>query len=189
MSKDKSTRPCKHCKRYSKTYITINLSAFCDTECAISHARNPKVQAKAYDVRTRQLKAKHKKTDLSIAKEAAKKACHSFIRYRDRNDTCISCDTRKARWNAGHFIPDGRNSFLRYHPLNIHKQCAQCNLFKGGNLTAYEDNLRLKIGDKQVDWLKAQGTKRRWTVDELNLVAYWYKTKLKTLKEETKYHE
>lgn len=181
-------RRCKNCKKYAMDYIVINLSAFCNTECAIAYSREPKAQEEAYKERTRKLKQTFEQTDLRTWRNRARKACHDFIKYRDRADGCISCGKTNATWHAGHFIPDGRNSQLRYHPQNIHKQCAQCNLYNGGNLTAYEEALRVKIGNKAVDWLKAQGTARRWTVDELKLITHWYKTKLKTLKTEVNTH-
>ena len=82
-----------------------------------------------------------------------------IARLRDRNDGCISCHMGPnygGRWNGSHFRPAGNNAAVQFHLWNIHKACAQCNLFKGGNISAYRPRLVEKIGADRVEWLEGQ---------------------------------
>lgn len=84
---------------------------------------------------------KRKKTKTQLAEKKCWKACSHFIRTRDSRKNkhhhesyegfCCSC--RKlcsGRFaHAGHYKPKGAsNAFLKYHPHNIHLQCASCNV-------------------------------------------------------------
>ena len=121
--------------------------------------------------------------DIKTRKKAAKVACHKYIRTRDKNNGCICCDRPLGKnFDAGHFLESGNNSFLRYHEDNIHAQSVHCNQYKGGDSGDYEANLRLKIGDERVDWLKANkgGVVKRTAVDYKAIEVY-FKEKLKQL--------
>lgn len=91
------------------------------------------------------------------------KECREIVqkiaRLRDRHDGCISCHMGAnygGVWNGSHFRPAGNNSAVQFHLWNIHKACAQCNLFKGGNIAAYRPRLVEKIGADRVEWLESQ---------------------------------
>ncbi len=121
--------------------------------------------------------------DLKTRKNAAKSACHLYIRTRDKNDSCICCGRPLGKnYDAGHWLESGNNSFLRYHEDNIHAQSVYCNQYKGGDSDDYEGRLRLKIGDDKVDWLKANksGTVKR-TADDYKVIELYFKAKLKHL--------
>lgn len=114
----------------------------------------------------------------------ATEACNKYIRSRDRDYPCISCGRHHGgQYHAGHFRPSGVNSALRFHALNIHKQCAPCNNHKSGNLTGYRAGLVEKIGIEAVEWLEANHETKRWTVDELKEIYTFYKQALKALEE------
>jgi hypothetical protein len=93
-----------------------------------------------------------------------------IARLRDRHDGCISCHMGPnygGKWHGSHFRPAGNNAAVQFHLWNIHKACAQCNLFKGGNVAGYEPRLVKKIGQDRVDWLKSQSHAVSYTVDYL----------------------
>lgn len=79
---------------------------------------------------------KKKKKKISYYEKKLWKAVSDFIRLRDSSGsviggTCISCgefcEGKKA--HAGHYYPNKACKFLtRYHPLNIHLQCMNCNM-------------------------------------------------------------
>jgi hypothetical protein len=82
-----------------------------------------------------------------------------IARIRDRHDGCISCHMGAnygGAWHGSHFRPAGNNSAVQFSLWNIHKACAQCNLFKGGNLGPYRVKLVEKIGVERVEWLERQ---------------------------------
>ena len=114
----------------------------------------------------------------------AEKAVNAFVRERDRDQPCISCGTNDAaEWHAGHWKSVGANSALRFDPANIHRQCDQCNVFKGGNANEYEIRLPARIGQAEVDRLKHAPRVRKWTREECQAIEQEFKSKLKELRE------
>jgi len=167
--------------------IKVPLGYFCDYDHAILLANN-RVR---YDVERRN-KRKHAEAkrafyskDVKTRKQGAKKACHKFIRERDKKLGCCCCGRPLGKnYDAGHFIESGNAPFLRYHEDNIHAQSVHCNQYKGGDSGDYESRLRLKIGDKRVDWLKDnKHTKQeKRTAEDYRKIEDYYKEKLKMLK-------
>ena len=116
-------------------------------------------------------------------KAAAKKACHDYIKARDLGSSCICCHRPLGNnYDSGHFLESGNNPKIRYHEDNIHSQSVYCNRYKGGDSGDYELNLRAKIGNARVDWLKTQkgGTVKR-TPSDYKEIELHYKNKIKLL--------
>lgn len=96
-----------------------------------------------------------------------------FIRARDADSNgyvkCISCNTTK-QWrdgiDAGHFIPRGSDSALKYNEMNVNGQCRSCNHFKSGNIVEYRVGMIEKYGEEEVKKLEQ---------------SHYYKTKNKKL--------
>jgi len=100
-------------------------------------------------------------TNKEAAKVRAITSCHTYVRYRDRNDTCISCGGPLGdECHAGHFLEAGNNTELKFHKDNIHAQCVHCNITLNGNREGYEPRLRRKIGNVRVDWLIMIGSQK-----------------------------
>lgn len=92
----------------------------------------------------------------------------AIARIRDRDDQCISCHMSAnygGAWHGSHFRSHAAASAVQFHLWNIHKACAQCNLFKSGNIAAYRPRLVEKIGQEKVDWLMSQNQIVRHDVD------------------------
>lgn len=113
-------------------------------------------------------------------------ACHAYIRERDKDKDCPCCgEPLGDDFHAGHFIPDGSSSFLRYHEDNIHGQRMHCNMFRGGDSGEYENNLRERIGDEKVDYLKANKDRIiRRKAEDYKKIEVYFKEKLKELQGE-----
>lgn len=112
----------------------------------------------------------------------AEKAVNAFVRERDREQPCISCGTHDAaEWHAGHWKSVGANSALRFDPSNIHRQCNQCNVFKGGNAGEYEARLPARIGMAEYYRLKHAPRYRKWTREECQAIEREFKQRLKDL--------
>ena len=126
---------------------------------------------------------KFNNTDTNVLKKVAQKVCNTYIRLRDKEEPCISCGYSGTgrQWHAGHYKPSGGFSALRFDELNIHKQCNQCNVFLSGNLVSYRENLIKKIGIDEVERLESCSATKRYSVEELQEIAQYYKAKIKEL--------
>lgn len=93
---------------------------------------------------------KYKGKSISYLQKKATLYFNRFIRLRDQDKKCISCDSNTFS-DAGHFYSSGHYPPLRYNENNVHGQCKRCNYFLHGNL----DNYRLLITERiSIDELK-----------------------------------
>jgi hypothetical protein len=138
---------------------------------------------KMYKAETRVMKKALLDTDRAHWIKKAQHACNAYIRERDKNEPCISCQRHhNGQYHAGHFIPAGRGSSLRFDDRNIFKQCAPCNNHQSGNIREYRRNLIGRLGADVVEWLESNHDIKKWTVEELKEIEREYKAKLKELK-------
>jgi hypothetical protein len=173
--------------------IKVFAGNFCEQNCIVSYGMNStaRVIKKASKLK-KKVHAKQNKlfydNDLYTRKNAAKKACHSYIKLRDRGKPCICCNRSTAGkpekgLHAGHMYESGNNPLIRYHEDNIHLQLGYCNTYQGGDSDDYRGNLIKKIGLARVeklDGLKG-GTMKRTCEDYKEIEAY-YKQKIKDFK-------
>ena len=100
---------------------------------------------------------------------------NSWIRRRDESDPCISCGKFHEDYDAGHCVPQGSSSFLRFHEDNCHKEGKGCNSFDKFHLVGYRKNLINKIGIKRVEWLEENRfTVKKWSRSELEEIIKKY---------------
>lgn len=111
----------------------------------------------------------------------ARDAFHKWVRQRDAALPCVSCHVTEAKWDAGHFRSVGAQPALRFEPLNVHKQCAQCNQKKAGNSIEYRIRLVQRIGADKVAWLEQEHQPRKYTIPELQAIEAKYKALCKGL--------
>ena len=100
----------------------------------------------------------------------AQMAVNRYIRLRDRDKGCISCDrpaTWDGQWHASHFRSVGAASAVRFNLWNIHKACSVCNHHLSGNIAGYMPRLVEKIGPQKVEWLQQQNHVVRYEVEYL----------------------
>lgn len=162
-----------------------NLSAFCNREHAIQYAiQNQSKGRKKIEQVERKAINKAKKNNLKTRKDAAKKACHDFIRARDSGKGCSCCGEPLGKdFQAGHFLESGNNPKIRYDEDNIHGQRLHCNYFKGGDSGEYKERLIKKIGSVRVNrLLNLKGGTVKRTPDDYRAIEKYYKGKLKELK-------
>lgn len=116
-------------------------------------------------------------------KKEAQKVFNKYIRLRDKDLPCISCGAVEAQsWHAGHYWAQGMNSILRFEPLNVHKQCNNCNVWKHGNLLNYRINLVKKIGEDLVVWLDENHSEvKKWEREDVANIIREYKEKVDEL--------
>ena len=173
-------RTCKACKtKFEPQYNTIQPT--CSIKCAIDYANDKNLKERRKDTRKRKQALKTRSDWL----REAEMACNAYIVYRDRNDPCISCGTMKPdiQYAAGHYKTKGAHPELRFHPMNIHKQCNKnCNLHLSGNISNYRPKLIEKIGISQVEWLEGPQQPQNWTIEDAKEIKQYYKEQLKYLK-------
>ncbi|WP_186263314.1 recombination protein NinG [Burkholderia gladioli] len=150
-----------------------SMQKVCSPACAI--ALNDKAKAKKAaqarraerkDLRERLEKAKTRAQHLKEAQAAV----NAYVRIRDANDPCISCDREASwggQWHASHYRSVGSNPALRFNLFNIHRACSICNAWLSGNLSEYRPRLIEKIGVEKVDFLEGPHSSKKYDIDYL----------------------
>lgn len=184
-------KKCRTCK--TKFQPFSSLATACSPKCAI-------VQAKEAEEKKARKRLKEGREKLKTARDympKAQKVCNAYIRERDKNEPCISCGRYDheiqdvfvgGKWDAGHYKSRGAYPELRFHPLNIHKQCKSCN--GGSNKYAkksrtvsegYKERIIKKIGQEMVDWLGGYHP-QNWITEDVKEIEAYYREQLKILK-------
>ena len=182
-----SKRKCKYCKKSTRDYIVVNMSAYCNFEEAVKYASENKSKGaaiikKADDKKHTKRKRELKDNDKSYRAKVAQQAFNAYIRFRDSDDPCISCQRHHTgQYHAGHYRSVGAHPELRFEELNNNKQCAPCNNHLSGNIADYRINLIKKIGVKKVEWIEGPHEPKKYTCAELKEIELLYKQKLKDL--------
>lgn len=184
-SKKRVSKPIKQKKcRSCLGLFTPSLSTqiVCSPRCAYLYASGK--EEKKFKKETRRRKIEANQNDRKWWIEKAKTICHKYIRMRDADRSCVCCPDvfHSSKWDAGHYIPAGRCSALRFDERNIHKQRSRpCNKDMSGNLTAYRAELIKRIGIDTVEWLEGPQPNKKWTIDELKEIVSYYQKKVKLL--------
>lgn len=187
-----SKRKCAHCKeRKSAETMFMHLTqAFCSKEHYIEYAatNQKRLTAKGLKIQNKTFAAKKRDFNLNdkkLRRKAAVTEFNKFIRLRDVNEPCISCQRHhQGQYHAGHFKPAGINSALKFSELNVHKQCAPCNNNLSGNLTNYRIHLIEKIGLSEVKRLENNKKITRLTCEELKSIESFYKDMNKQIEQD-----
>ena len=147
------------------------LQLVCSVPCAWTYTG--KQNAKTDRRLTREAKAKLK-TRADWMREA-QAAVNKWIRHRDANEPCISCQRHHTgQYHAGHYRSTKAAPELRFEPLNIHKQCSACNTHLSGNIVEYRRHLIAKIGPEKVEWIECKHEARHYTVEDLKAIKAKY---------------
>ncbi|WP_130905320.1 recombination protein NinG [Pseudomonas sp. Sample_22] len=167
--------------------------AVCSPACAMIDApKNQDKARKAIDQRERR-EIKVRKEKLKSRAEhlrEAQAAVNEFVRLRDADLPCISCDSLPndhdlitgSRWDAGHYRSVGACPELRFEPLNIHRQCVKCNRNLSGNAVEYRVRLVQRIGADKVAWIEGPHPPCKLSVEEIKTIKAEYRAMIKELK-------
>lgn len=111
---------------------------------------------------------KAKQPSLAELKKKVQRIVNAYVRERDKDLPCISCQKYCPNPQAGHYIAQGSSGSLRFNLMNINNQCAGCNIYKHGNLILYRIGLISKIGEERVQYLENHmHDMKKWTREEL----------------------
>jgi hypothetical protein len=117
--------------------------------------------------------------------KAAQIVFNTYIRLRDKDKNCVSCDKKLMGndVNASHFFSVGAYPNLRFNEDNVHNSCISCNQHKHGNQKEYDLRLPNRIGiEKYNKLLEDRNKPLKMSLDEVKELIYIYKQKIKELK-------
>jgi hypothetical protein len=180
-------RKLKRCKVCAEGFAPMSsLQKVCGINCGIALHRIEK--DKEFNAETRRLKKAVSENDVGLWRDKAQKMFNAYIRQRDKNDGCISCD-KPATWSgglwaAGHYKTVGSRPDLRFNEDNVSRQCNfDCNQKKSGNVLAYRKKLIKKIGIERVEFLERDDCEPvRYRLEDYKAIYKAYSEKLKSLK-------
>lgn len=158
---------CRVCKA---EYVKFNSTqVVCSVGCAVEYgrkqeAKKAKEKRKRFNAETRSMKEKVKTRTQWLSE--AQKELNRYIRVRDSNKPCISCQRyHQGKYDAGHYRTVKAASHLRFNLLNIHAQCVPCNRHLSANLVEYRINLVKKIGVDRVEAIESNNDVRKFDVE------------------------
>lgn len=138
--------------------------------------------AKEKNWKAKKKKMKAELMTLSDYMKLAQQVFNKYIRERDKNKPCVSCEKPLgAKFDAGHYYSTTHKN-TTFDEENVHGQCVTCNQHKHGNLLNYQIGIAKRIGaDKVIELhIKAHETKK-WTIEEVKEIIATYKQKIKDL--------
>ena len=166
-------KQCKQCGEFYKPFNTLQV--VCSAICALEFNSKKEV-----DKRFKVMKSDSR--SLIELRNLARVSFQIYIRQRDKDLPCISCNKSDAKWDAGHYLKAEIYTKLIFNEDNVHKQCSYCNLQLAGNLIEYRKGLVKKIGINRVQELEDMADSSRsykFTKEELITLAKNYKLKIK----------
>jgi hypothetical protein len=117
------------------------------------------------------------KKQLALPKllKKAQDTFNAYIRLRDCNKGCISCEGPVEQ--AGHYFSAGHHSLLRFNEVNTNGQCVRCNCYLHGNLIHYRAGLVKRYGEAKVLHLEsaARRTVKKWSRAEIEAIIQHYR--------------
>lgn len=140
---------------------TRSFQKWCSPDCAVVLARQAQEKQRKSIAQRERREIKVRKEKLKSKAEYAKEAqavINRYVRLRDANLGCISCDKPASwggQWHCSHFRSVGAAAHLRFNLWNMNKSCSACNNFLSGNIAGYRPKLIEKIGQAKVDWLES----------------------------------
>ena len=175
-------KKCKNCK--GRFQPKRPLQVVCSPICAIEYAKllEEKKQDKEWKIRKKEGLEKLK--TLGQYEIEARREFQKWIRWRDREQPCISCGTKDSSyWDAGHYFKAELYTGLIFNEDNCHKQCVYCNQHLHGNESNYRIGLVKRIGEARVRWLEGNKDRLRvykYTKEQLLEIKEEYKNRLKS---------
>lgn len=171
------------CQQCGREYLPFNsLQKACSIACAKELGRKADKDRQTAKARASNREARQRLKGRSDWLREAQVVCNRYIRLRDAGQPCISCGRLTgAKINAGHYLSVGYRPELRFHPLNIHAQCEQCNSHLSGNIAQYRPRLIEKIGLQAVDWLEGPHSAQKLTVEDIKAIKAHYSEQAKRL--------
>jgi len=184
LNKSPKPRRCKVCETVfiPKQFLQVG----CSVSCAITYSKTLKENKIKADWRIEKKALTEKLKTLSQYEADAKKSFQKWVRLRDADENCISCDGKdKDLWDGGHFKKAEIYSGVIFNPANCHKQCRKCNRFLGGNELMYRQGLIQRYGleyTENIENLANETRQHKFTKAELIAKKLQYDLLIKEMK-------
>lgn len=173
-----STASCRRCGQ--GFYQRSTLHNLCSPRCAVAEAKAKESAEKDDRKRTKARLAELQPRSHWV--KQAQVAFNRFIRLRDADLPCISCQRmHQGQWHAGHYLTRGARPELAFDEDNCHKQCQPCNEHLSGNLVLYRVGLLARIGAERVARLEGPHPTLKLSIAALKELRRVYVAKAKTL--------
>lgn len=159
----------------------------CGPDCAAVHTAAERKRLDAKQTHERRQAVKTRGDHIADTQVAF----NALVRYRDRDQACISCPTVLATladqpgggYDCGHYRSRGSAPHLRFDLRNAHGQCKKCNRYRAGNAADYRLGLIARIGLAAVEALECDQAGGGWTIPELLAMKADFRAQLKKMKE------
>ena len=180
-------KKCRHCKIYNlvESGIKVPLGWFCSMACVVQHGKKAAVYASEKRKRESDTKLRATLKTASEWRIEAQSAFNAYVRHRDRQLSCISCDSMGEHhglggyWDAGHYRSRGSSRHLSFDLWNVHKQCHRCNRYLSGNVVDYRIKLIKRIGLEKVEALENNNAIVKHDIKYLRRIKQIFKAKLR----------
>jgi hypothetical protein len=174
-------KKCSECGGEFKPFRTTQ--SVCSTACAIKDAATKAKKKAASEWKVERARRVDKMKTRTQKVNGVRPVYQRYIRHRDKDLACISCDTKTAtKWDAGHYLKAELYTGLIFTEVNCHKQCQRCNQYGGGMQAEYRIGLVKRIGEAAVlelESIKDALRVYKWSDDELSEIKKKYTAKLK----------
>jgi hypothetical protein len=155
----------------------------CSISCSITYSNDLKAKKDSKDWKARKKSLKEGLKTNQDYYQAALKVFNEYIRIRDKNKPCISCQAPPGTYKitSGHYYPQGTYRSVALNEMNAHGQCwFNCNKNKSGNLGEYRIALIEMYGIDKVEELdELRLIKKHYSIPELILEKEYWKQKIK----------
>lgn len=171
-------KKCRVCKALFNPFRSTQV--VCNYLCAQLYADELNRKKELKDWKIKKAKMKEDLMSLSDWLKIAQTHFNTYIRQRDKDQLCISCQKPPLKKNAGHFFNANNHYSVRFDERNVNLQCEHCNTFLSGNLIPYRENLIKKIGIQEFEDLsKIANETRKFNIQEVKELINIYKNKIK----------
>jgi hypothetical protein len=179
-------KKCEICGNEFDKDIRMPFKTWCSHDCATALALKRRLKQNGdHWKKVEKPKMIENLKTLSDYENDAKRSFQKWVRLRDKNLPCISCQKWANRFDGGHFYPGDPYSGMIFLEDNCHKQCSyNCNKQRHGNLLDYRIHLITKIGIERVQWLdenKDRLKNYKWSRPELIAIKQDYDLRIKIL--------
>ena len=133
----------------AKCLDLVSKKGYAGFGCLAAHEKAKRLAKDAKAVKKRNIDFKQSVKTKAKWLEELQIVFNQYVRLRDINDGCISCDKPKdwiGQWHASHYYSRGHSSSLRFNLNNVHKSCSVCNSHLSGNIGEYKPRIIDKIG-------------------------------------------
>ena len=146
-------KKCKYCGVLFSPRTSLQKNCY-DSDCIKKFYEENKSKISKVTTKRKQAdrkELKEKMLTISQLKQRARTPFQKWIRLRDADKPCISCGTTTASmWHAGHNKKAEIYFGVIFDEDNVHKQCAKCNVYLGGNEANYRQGLVARFGEQFV---------------------------------------